>query len=493
MAIPQDYRTDTFGERLERARAASDADDFETTWKLANGCLSEKFDDPTAIYLLAFVALKHDQLGLAYNLFSRVTQLVPDKHEPWNNMGMCFSERWANEDDLAQAEACFRKAYELAPEDEHCMNNLALINIHRYDPAKAVYWADKALAKNPEHIQARDNRSLAYLMMGEWRKGWEDYESALGKIEERKERIYAAEPRWDGSKGKNIVVYGTQGLGDEISFASIIPDAIADSASVVVECDRRLEGLFKRSFPKAEVFGTRFKTKDLHWIKNRKIDARCSSDMLGRFYRNDDMDFPGTGFLVADPERRVQWRALFDNLGDRPRIGIAWTGGLPKTGTQKRSLHLEDFVPILKSVDATWVSLQYKDPSAEIEQLQETHGITVHHWPRVGEAFDIDELAAAISELDLVITVTTAAVHLTGALGKEAWVIAPRKSRWFYRASGDTIPWYKTVHMFRQRGGEWPIYEIVRRLQLRYGHHHPADRRDYPHPGRVSPLIIASS
>jgi len=493
MEIPKGNWRNTHWEKLEEARLAGDKEDFETTWKLANQVCSENFDEPSAIYLLSYVAMHLEQYGLAYNLLRIVTQLVPNQPEPWNNMGMCFSHRWANDDDLAQAERCFLTAHKLDPEDKHALSNLSLVSIHKYDPGKAVYWANKALEKDPEMIEARDNRALAYLMMGEWTKGWADYERALGNIEERKERIFVDEPRWDGSKGKNVVVYGTQGIGDEISFASIIPDVIRDSKEVVIECDRRLEGLFKRSFPEASVYGTRFKTKELHWLKNHQIDARCSLDMLGKFYRNKDEDFPGQPYLKADPERRLQWRALLESLGDKPKIGIAWTGGLPRTGTQKRSLHLTDFLPIFNAIDATWVSLQYKDPSKEVEALQKEHGITVHHWPRVGEAFDLDELAAAVSELDLVITVTTAVVHLSGALGKEAWVLAPRKSRWFYRLEGETIPWYKSVRIFRRDKGDWPINDIVKRLRLRYGQHYRENRQDNPGNGGPSKIILTGT
>jgi ADP-heptose:LPS heptosyltransferase len=69
-----------------------------------------------------------------------------------------------------------------------------------------------------------------------------------------------------------------------------------------------------------------------------------------------------------------------------------------------------------------------------------------------------------VSELDLVITVCTAIVHLCGALGKQCWVLVPSKPRWFYGISGKTSPWYQSVEMFRQQE-EWPLEEVAARLR----------------------------
>lgn len=137
------------------------------------------------------------------------------------------------------------------------------------------------------------------------------------------------------------------------------------------------------------------------------------------------------------------------------------------TGKKKRSLSLEDFAPILKAIPATWVSLQYRDGREEIKAFEDKHGIRIHDWPRATQTKDYDDTAALVAELDLVISVTTAVVHLSGAIGKECWCLAPSKPRWFYGLEGE-LPWYKSVKMFRQKA-EWPINDIVKLLQLRWG------------------------
>lgn len=467
MELSQNDDQIPYREKLERAKAHVEAKEFEQSWKLANEVLDENFNEGAALFLLGYIALQHEQLGLAYNLNRMCSQLATNRAEPWNNMGMCFSERWGNAADLEEAERCFQEAQRREPEDAYAYNNLALVAIHKCKPHEAIRYCDEALKRKPGLIQALDNKALACLMVQDWVQGWECYESALGHIKERKERIYCdpPEPRWDGKPAKTVVLYQEQGIGDVISFASILPDALTRIEKPILEVDARLEGLFRRSFPEATVYGTYYKN-EIEWPDNHKIDARIAFGSLGRLFRHKNKDFPGEPYLVADPQRRIQWRALLDSLGDKPKIGIAWTGGIPKTGTQKRSVSLESLAPLIKSVDAHWVSLQYKDPSKEIDDFEKEHGIEIHHWRRASEAWDYDETAALVAELDIVISVTTAVVHLCGALGKPCWVMAPQKPRWFYQMKGERIPWYNSIRMFRQdERGRWPVGEISKQLR----------------------------
>src|SRR5690606_39069215 len=122
-------------------------------------------------------------------------------------------------------------------------------------------------------------------------------------------------------------VRGEQGIGDEISFASILPDLIKTQKHIVLDAHDKLAGLLARSFPEIEVHPTRMqKPSDKDWRDGRKFDAHCLIGSLAYHKRKKHEDFPGTPFLVADPERRLQWKALLDTLPGK-KVGIAWTGG----------------------------------------------------------------------------------------------------------------------------------------------------------------------
>lgn len=433
----------TIPEQLARAESLRAKGELDEAMRVAVAYLNDNYDDVSALTLAAHIFIDADRLGLAHPILRRACQLAPNMSVLWNNLGLCYQEG----SDLAEGEACFHRAIKLDSESPYAYNNLAQMYVNMAQPTLAIKNADRAIALDKTFSDAHFNRGLAQLQLGNWKDGWPGYDANLGVSKTRKERKYGPIPRFNGEKGKTVVAYGEQGIGDEISFASCIPDLMKDN-KVIIECDPRLQGLFKRSFG-VETHGTRFQA-GLDWPANQRIDASVAFGSLPRYYRNDPKDFPGTPYLKADPQRRLQWRALLDSLGDKPKVGIAWTGGLKNTGRDRRSLDLDDLLPILRQ-DATFISLQYKD-APEVDELELVHGIKVHHWKHAVQTDDYDDTAALVAELDLVISVTSGVIHLCGALGKKCWVLTPKAPMWRYGLFGDKMPWYDSVKLYRQTG-----------------------------------------
>lgn len=467
----------TLQERIQHAEFLRANGRVDECMRICNEILNERLDTPEAIFLIGRCLLDSGKHGLAHLLYMQFLRLKPNVGAAWNNLGRCYQE--VNQQD--ESERCFKRSLKIEPEDAVAMSNLGLVHLNRCEPDMAIKYSLEAIKRNPEFRSARHNLGLAYLQNQNWKEGWEAFEASVGFNVDRKERVYGDEERWDGAKGKVVVAYGEQGLGDEISFASCIPDLIRGCKEAVIECDERLEGLFKRSFPAAHVYGTRFKDV-IDWADRHHLEGRVAFGSLPKHYRNRTEDFPGTPYLVADPERRIQWRALLDSLGPKPKIGISWQGGSNKTGKARRSVSLEALLPVLRQ-DATFISVQYKNADEEIRQLEEKHGIKVHHWPRAVEAKDYDETASMVAELDCVVSVTTAVIHLAGALGVPCIVLTPKNPRWFYGLQGESVPWYKSVEMIRQKkANDWldPINEAAVRLR-KYLHgnhelHEPSSR-----------------
>jgi len=280
------------------------------------------------------------------------------------------------------------------------------------------------------------------------------------------------------------VTYGEQGVGDELSFASMLPDMQKDCAKVIYSCDKKLEGLMRRSFPGIKVYGTRkAKAEDgMVWdTEDTKFDASIALGELGQKYRTKDEDFTGEPYLVADPDKRAMWRTMFDRK-KKPCSGIAWTGGIPQTGRRFRTLTLEQLTPILSSLDAHWVSLQYLDAEKEIREYKRAHPeVDIVQYECATMTKDYDDTAAMVAELDLVICIQTAVAHLAGGLGKECWVLLPKNSQWRYGEKGRTMPWYKSLQVFRQRSlNDWIgiTGEIVGQLRKRYKKPEPVIEAD---------------
>jgi len=441
-ALPQEIPEEL--KDSERLRTKGELDE---ALRICVTFLNDNFDHVPAITLAAHILMDAKRMGLAAPLISRAMQLSKDSSMLWNNLGHCYQETGK----FSEAEACFFRAMKIGGGDQALLNNnISLLYINLAQPHLSLKYAEKALEADPAMQEAKFNHALALLQLGRWREGWQEYNVTLGYNKDRKERVYGPVPRWAGVEGKTIIAHGEQGIGDEIYFASCIPDLMRKN-KVIIECNKRLEGLFRRSFG-VETHGT-LKDDVIRWPYERgmlrKFDASIAFGSLPGFYRNEESECPGTPYLVADPQRRVQWRALLDSLGPKMKVGIAWTGGLKRTGSARRSLELEDLLPILRQ-DAQFVSLQYKD-APEIDKLKDELGIQVHHWKHAVQTDDYDDTAALVAELDMVISVTTAVIHLCGALGKTCWVLTPKTPIWRYGLTGEKMQWYDSIRLCRQK------------------------------------------
>jgi tetratricopeptide (TPR) repeat protein len=417
------------------------------------------FDFVPALILAANIQIDAERFGSAYVYMLRASQLAPDESVVWNNLALCYQETEQPEEALK----CFIKALSRNPNDTFALANIAKLYNDLGEPQKAINCTEKALRLNPKLLEANYNKGISLLTMGQWKEGWEGYEYNLGQHKGRRERVYGTIPRWTGEKGMTLIAYGEQGVGDEINFASCIPDLQREN-DVIIECDKRLENLFRRSF-KCPVYGTRYFKGGLEWPTQHPIDATVAFGSLPGRYRNALEAFPGTPYLIPDPERQTMWRALLDSLGPKMKVGLAWTGGIRKTFRHLRSLTLKELEPIWRQ-DATFVCLQYKDASDEVAAVEAETGVKIHHWPHATMTKDMDDQVALMSQLDLVITVQQTAVHIGGAIGVPTWAMIPRTPLWRYGLTGNKMPWYGSVNLYRQRD-KWvdTIAEVGRDLR----------------------------
>jgi tetratricopeptide (TPR) repeat protein len=471
----QDERKKAFAAQAQamakEAKELCDAGRAEDAWAIAEKLLGTYPHSANPVILASYVAWKMRRYALAYQLGLRGTAIAPQESTAWINLGMAAQEMWM----IDEAELCYKSGYRLAkdePERAMAQMDLAALYVDTGRFKEAETAARASLSHFGGSAKAKANLGFALLGQRRW-EGWDFYSHSLG-LESRQAMQYMNEPPWDGTHGLTVILYGEQGLGDEMAFASMLPDAIGDCGRVIVDCDRKLEGLFRRSFPQATVYGTRrAKPKDGEkWAqKDWTFDASLALGELGAFYRRTDESFHGTPYLIADPERARMWRGFLEPIR-KPRIGIAWTGGIRRTGRQFRTLTLDDLLPVLSAVDAHWVSLQYEDASKEIAAFGAKHPeIDLVQYPWATLTPDYDDTAALVAELDMVICMQTAVAHLAGGLGKDCWVLLPANSQWRYGSEGSTVPWYASLRVFRQtKRGEWggPIGHVVELLRKRY-------------------------
>jgi tetratricopeptide (TPR) repeat protein len=379
-----------------------------------------------------------------------------DRFEAYHNLGNAL--RADNKADAAAA--AFRKAYEKSENDSHRSDALvaeATLYINTGDPQRCIDLCNKALELEPDHRFALWNRGIAYLEAGNWVEGFKAYDEAgfrsdQGKAADRKFRDYGGKPEWFPSKQTrraSVVVYGEQGIGDELMFASMIPDLQARSGRVIIDCDVRLKDLFQRSFPDCTIYTT--SAEEPTWIKDDPPDYRLAMGSLGRHFRRKDSDFPKTPYIKADPEKAAYWKAELDKLPGR-KIGISWVGGSKYTRTDLRSIPLPLWEPIAQTENVSLVSLQYhKWAGEEASRMGNLWNKPVHHWQDAIDSYD--ETAGLLAGLDLVITINTSVVHLCGSMGVKTWCLTPHGAAWRYGLKGGN-PFYGSVEMYRQENGQ---------------------------------------
>jgi tetratricopeptide (TPR) repeat protein len=419
-----------------------------------------------AMQQLALALREEDRLEEAEAQLRAAVRLRPHSPLLLADHGMVLADLMRYDEALA----CLDRALELAPHSVIAINRKALIVDHLGDRVQGLALLQQAARLAPNDDHAKYNIGLHHLKYGEYAAGWDGYEhrrrfeSFVGK-----HRRFPL-PEWDGGSlaGRTLLVQPEQGLGDEIMFGSCIPEVAAQAKHVIVECDAKLEAIFRRSFPQCTVV-SRQRTLANDWVQRiqPRPDLQIAAGSLACRFRRAASEFPQhKGFLHPDPSSVTRWRAQLEALGPGRKVGLSWQGGVGFTGRKRRSLTLEQLLPILRLPGLQFVNLQYTEVGEEMRLLESRHGVKVHHWQDAID--DYDQTAALVAALDSVLTVCTAIVHLTGALGRPALVMVPFGPDWRYGATGERMIWYPSVRLVRQRRlGEWGevLDEVSSRLR----------------------------
>lgn len=464
MNIRQDELTDVNDRLLLDAHRAANRDE----WALVMACADEALkNDPTraeAMYLAALALRQAGNDGTAALVLTWASKLEPQRPAIWLEIAKCLHERHP-----ADAYQAALRAQKLKPDQADTLSVLCNVASTLGRHAEAIEWADRCEALHGFHGEVSHNKSFALMALGRWAEGWKAFRPSLGQPA-RKVRNYHKDresPRWDPRKheGAVVVIYGEQGIGDEIMYASMIDAAIAiasDKGSrVIVECDDRNAALFRRSFG-CPVYGTR-SDNYAEWPADEGVTHRLEMGGLGEFFA--PTPFRRGRYLETDAPRALAHAAWLKEAGGhrRPKVGIAWTGGSWETGRGRRSVPFEAICQLMRGQDAVFVCLEYEDRRKDLEFAPEM--LNPYWATKKGQ--DMDELAALVANLDLVISVQTSVVDLAGALGVPCWAITDQVPQWRYTDffGDDTMGFYESVKVYRQKKwGEWaPVINQVSR------------------------------
>ena len=252
-------------------------------------------------------------------------------------------------------------------------------------------------------------------------------------------------PRYSGGAGR-VLVWGEQGVGDEVMFGGLLREFRGLCDELVVQMDRRLVGLFSRSLP-----GVRFYERGVA-VPEGEYDSHLPMGSLGLWLRGSRESFAGRGkgYLKAQ-EDRVQWarERLRIGYGDRV-VGLSWRSSNSETGAV-RSLQLWELLGALKGLSGVrFVNLQYGVSEAEVEEAYERVGVRLERCEGLDEREDLEGLAGLMACCTEVVTVGNATAHLAGALGRPTRVLLPYVAGWRWMNEGRESVWYESLRLYRQ-------------------------------------------
>jgi Tfp pilus assembly protein PilF len=420
-------------------------------------------------------------LAAAAARWRRATVLDPQHHGAWSNLALARSDLG----DAAGALDTYRRLLGQWPDDRDALYNFANL-CHRnrlFDAASALHtgllaghpnfaagWVNlgmtekslgrfapaercyrRALALEPQSAQAHYNLANLLLVQGRWRDGFAEYEWRL-KLPGAPQCACPL-PVWTGDEppGTRVVLWNDQGSGDAIQFLRYVPRLAARGYRVRLHLNDPLARL-GASVPGVET---------ACGLSAAPPDADCQLPLLSLPHR--------LGCLVP----AGSWQKPYVAAGPTPllpakpkgrRIGLVWAGNPAHRNDAVRSARLDDLIPLLSVDDAQWFSLQVGRP-ADLPQSSAWRERITDLAPLLG---DFAATASLVGQLDLVITVDTAAAHLAGAMGKPVWILLPAiDGDWRWGTSGERTAWYPSATLFRQSvAGQWAevAERIVRRL-----------------------------
>ena len=387
----------------------------------------------------------------ACEAFRQVVDMTPHDAEVWANLANALLRNG----DVCLAEQAITTALSLDDEHADIQAIAGSIAMAQGALAKAGNHLSEAVRLAPDDPETRYRLGLQRLACGDFETGWSLHEFGLKAPQRRLERSIEV---WSGESltNKTLYIAAEQGVGDEVMFASCLPELITShpSTRILLDCDPRLQDTFQRSFPSIQVLGLRGSKLDEDGLSSDDIDYQISIGSLPKLYRRTLDAFPSrTKYLYADKSKAMYLGAKLPTDKSTLTVGVAWRGGgLPHT-LKARTVPLPYWPPVLETSSVRFVNLQFGNTKKDITKLSQVSHVTLADLELDGYE-DLDGVMAALTNLDLLISVDNSLVHFAGALGVKTWALVPFAADWRWMRDRIDTPWYPSVELIRRAQNE---------------------------------------
>jgi Tfp pilus assembly protein PilF len=399
----------------------------------------------------------------ALKAYENELKINPSYSDVLNDMGTLLF-KLSREDEALQA---YDKAIRLDATYADPLHNKAIILKRRaqFNEAKKILKKATQLKKN--FYEAFAELANLHLYLCEFIDGWHYYATRF-ELELKGQEKFESTPSWTNTsvQGKKIVLYGEQGIGDQILFGTILREALLTRNDFIVLVDSRLISILRRSFSdfKNVVF-LEIESK----VNDETIDLKLAMGDLGKLFRTSIKSFAirKDKYLFADLARVEMLKQKIKT--NKINCGISWKSTRDTIGPYK-SIAIEEWLPIFQLQAFNLINLQYGDTSRELNLLKNEHKIQITDIDALDKFNDIEGLLALIDACDIVITTSNVTAHLAGSLGKQTFLMVPfAKGRiWYWHNDMHHSIWYPTIKIFSQDKNEiWAsvIKDICNELQ----------------------------
>jgi len=379
-------------------------------------------------------------LSQAQTLYQQILQRNPDQPVALHLLGVIAHQTGDND----KAVNLITRALELAPNLVEAHNNIGIVlrELGRLNEAR-VRFAN-ALDLRPDYAEARYNLGMLQLLEGDFVHGWENYAWRHKMDQYNFAKINYRKPTWDGEalKDRTILVHPEQGLGDSIQFVRYVPTIATLAAQVLLEVPTELVRLFQHIKPPIQIIQPNTQIPE--------FDYQTSLLDLPRLLNTSLETIPTYHpYLQAPPALVNPWKERIGHPNTF-RLGIVWAGNPKHRHDRDRSIDARLFRSLIGIPGITVFSLQI---GRDGEAAQIFGGKVIDIAPLL---CDFADTAAALNNMDLVVTVDTAVAHLAGALGRPTRILLPFVPDWRWLLERNNSPWYPTVQLLRQKQrGDW--------------------------------------
>ena len=392
--------------------------------------------------------------AIAIATYDQAIALRADYADAYTNRGNAFKELGRHQ----EAVASYASAIACKPGNFEAYLNQGAAYYECLEIDKALVCYEQSLQIHPDYAEAHWNKALALLLSGDFETGFKLHEWRWRRSTFTSKRRDFAQALWLGSeslKGKTILLHAEQGLGDTIQFCRYCVIVQASGATVLLEVQAPLIRLLSSLSGVSRLIrqGDPLPEFDFHCpLMSLPLALKTRTDSIPSAVR----------YLASEPDKRASWKLKLGN-GNKPRVGIAWSGSEQHKNDKNRSMALAEFMRHMPP-EYTYVSLQKEIRARDKATLNE---FNIEHFEE--EIGDFSDTAALCDLMDLVISVDTSVAHLSGALGKSVCLLLPFVPDWRWLMARQDNPWYPSMKIYRQDSTrQWNLPSSIIEDNLKY-------------------------